>query len=192
MQRLLATCVAVVCVAVVIASPAFAQTEPATLGFNISPSSGPPGTRVQFGGDVPVDGPDFSTYSQPQFAYGLEALDVPTNPSGCNLVVDIGEVNKTVTSGSHITGSFVVGQQGGCFMSATDVGPQPARPGTYAVLLGCHGCAPAGTFTITPAVLPRTGSNNGPLAAVGIGLTIIGLALVTIALRRERTVRTNP
>ena len=165
---------------------AFSQSEPATLGFTLSPSSGPPGTRVQFEGDVPVDSADFSTYQDPQFAYGLDALDVATNPPGCNLIVEIEQVSKTVTATGHITGSFVVGHQGGCFMSDTDRGPQPARPGVYEVLLGCHGCTAAGTFTITSASLARTGVHVHPPAIIGALLVVLGLTLETLLRRLKR------
>ena len=188
--RLLA-CVGVLGISVALTAPAYAQSEPATLGFTLSPTSGPPGTRVRFEGNVPVDSPDFSTYQSPQFAHGLDPLDVPTNPSDCNLIVDIQQVNKVVTDDGHITGSFVVGRQGGCFMSDTDLGPQPARPGVYAVLLGCHACTPAGTFTITSPALARTGTGTLPTIVSRTGLIIIGVALVSITRRQNATPRTH-
>jgi hypothetical protein len=158
-----------------------------TRGFSFFPTSGPPGTRVHFDGNVPTDANDFDTYQVPDFAYGLSAIAVPTNPTDCDLIVQLDQVTKTVTPEGHVTGSFTVGREGGCFMSATDAGPQPARPGVYAVLLSCHACTPAGTFTITSAGLARTGRPTLPLAVSGIGLVAIGTMLLALAHRRRAT-----
>ena len=178
--RLLA-CVGVLCAIAANAPAALAEREPETLGFTFSPGSGPPGTRVHFEGDVPLDALDFSTYQMPGSGYGLEALDVPTNPADCNLIVPFRQERNTVTADGHATGSFVIDSKGGCFMSDSDLGPQPARPGVYGVLLSCHACALAGTFTITSPTLARTGTRTVPLAAIGAGLSAIGLFLVALA-----------
>ena len=187
MRWQLRVCLGLSCVALTAAPIAPAQSEPATFGFTLSPTAGPPGTRVRFEGDVPTDSSDFSSYQDPQFAYGLNAIDVPTSPPDCSLVVEMEHVTKTVTDQGHITGSFVVGGQGSCNMSAPDLGPQPARPGVYEVLLGCHACTPAGTFTITSPRLARTGSDAEPLAAAGTGLLGAGLALTVIAHVRRKS-----
>ena len=165
-------------------APAASAQPPQTLGFTFTPASGSPGTRVDFEGDVPIDAPDFDTYQMSDFAYGLSALDVPTNPDTCDLIVGIDNVTKTVTAQGHVSGSFTIGQQGGCFMSASGLDPQPARPGVYAVLLSCHACTPAGTLTITSPGLARTGRSTASLTATGAGLTAIGALLLALGRRR--------
>lgn len=184
MRRRLLGWAGVLCIALAAVPARSAYAAPTTLGFTFSPSSGPPGTRVQFEGDIPPSMSDFSAYQMSGFAYGLEAISVPTNPANCELIVGLQQVDKAVIGKGHVTGSFVVGDTGGCFMSPTNVGSQPARPGVYAVLLSCHACTPAGTFTITSSAFAVTGSASLPLAGTGAGLLVIGLALAGIARRR--------
>jgi hypothetical protein len=167
-------CVGVAGASSLLIPTAVAQTDPDSLGFTVSPSAGPPGTRVHFEGDVPSDAPDFATYQVSDAAYGLQALDVSSNSPDCELIVPLEHVSKTISDDGHVTGSFVIGAQGGCFMDPTDRGPQPAGPGRYEILLTCHACAPIGTFTITAAALPRTGTATWPLLTLGVGLVIVG------------------
>ena len=47
-------------------------------------------------------------YLTPGFAYGLEG-----SSSGCELILPMEDVTKTVTGQGHVSGSFVVGAQGG-------------------------------------------------------------------------------
>ena len=172
-------CVGVVCI-VAAMTPAYAQVEPDTLGFAVTPGSGPPGTVVHFEGDVPTDAVDFDLYQDPNSAYGLLAVDVPNAPEDCNLSVSMLDTHKTMTEGGHVTGSFVVGDDAGCFMSETDHGPLPAYPGEYTIALTCRGCPPIGTFTITAGsnALPRTGRDIAPLITAGIVLVAFGWAFV--------------
>ena len=184
--------VGILCLVATVAPALTAQGAPATLGFTLSPAAGPPGTLVRFSGDVPTNAPDFSSYQVPGFAYGLESLSVPTNPSGCELIVGVQQVSKTVSASGHVTGSFVVGDTGGCFMSPTDLGPQPARPGVYEVLLSCHACTPAGTFTVTSTPIAVTGSETLPVAATGAGFVMCGLLVAEIGRRRRALAARRP
>jgi len=176
-------CIGVVGILATMTSPAGAQVEPDTLGFTVSPSSGPPGTVVHFEGDVPPDADDYDLYQSPDSAYGLLAVDVPSAPDDCALQVGMSDVHKTVSEEGHVTGSFVVGDAGGCFMSETHTDPLPAYPGEYSIALSCHGCIPIGTFTITSAstnALPRTGGDHSFLVGLGVALLAVGLGLAAL------------
>ena len=178
-------CIGVVGASSILMPIAAAQTGPDSLGFTVSPSAGPAGTHVRFEGDVPSDAPDLATYQISDAAYGLQALDVPSNAPDCELIIPLAHVSKTISEDGHVSGSFVVGAQGGCFMDPNDRGPQPARPGRYEILLTCHACTPIGTFTITAAALPRTGaSSTWPLLTLGVGLVIVGTTSAAGSRRR--------
>jgi len=187
MRRRLLVCVGALFIAAMNMPGAQASDEPATLGFTVSPDSGPPGTLVHFEGDVPVDAPDFDVYQQPNSAYGLLGPFDVTLPKGwdCDLVVEMDDVTKTITDEGHVTGSFRVGREGSCFMSPTDLGPQRPLPGVYHIALSCHACPLIGTFHITAAEpLARTGRASTPLAALGVGLVAIGLCCIAISRRQ--------
>ena len=185
MTRRLLVCLGAAFIAAASVPVAHASDEPATLAFMISPATGPPGTRVRFEGDVPLDAPDFSNYQMPDFAYGLDLIeaDVATSPD-CALILPMDDLTKTVTPNGHVTGSFTVGAVGGCFMSPTDLGPQRARPGVYSILLSCHACTPIGTFRVTSEPLAKTGHAMVPLTGVGVGLITLGLSLAWFTRRR--------
>ena len=165
---------------------ASAQGQAPSRGFTLTPSSGAPGTRVQFEGDVPTDAPDLETYRNPEAAYGMQG-----DFADCELILPVLDVSSTVTATGHVSGSFTVGKVGGCFMSATDRGPQQARAGVYTVMLTCHGCTPIGTFTITSPSLVRTGSNSGVLVAASAALVASGALLLVLARRRRSLLWTH-
>jgi hypothetical protein len=181
--RRLMACGALVLIAGVITPAAPAAASPSTLGFQVSPGSGPPGTSVHFAGNVPAGINGFDNYFLPGFAYGLQGA----GPNGCELILPMLDITKNATGGTHLTGSFVVGAEGGCFMSPTNLGPQPAAPGVYLILLSCHACAPIGTFTVTSAAMPLTGGASVPLADAGLGLLGIGLSLLAVSRRFQRS-----
>jgi hypothetical protein len=140
---------------------------------------------VHFEGDVPLDAGDFDNYRLGRLGYGLSLLQ-PDAPlaTDCNLIVAIDDVVATTTDDGHVTGSFVVGGQGGCFMSPTDLGPQQPVAGVYVILLSCHACTPIGTFHISSPQLARTGHPTGPLVGIGVGLVGVGLSLLMLSRRR--------
>jgi len=140
--------------------------------------SGPVGTRVSFAGDVDPSTTDAGYLT---FAYGL----VGDPEDGCELIVPMDDYRATVTTQGHVEGSFVVGSVGGCFMSATDRGPQPARPGTYTIAVPCHACG-IGRFEITgpPRSLARTGVPVAAWFAVGSAFIAMGIACNCAANRR--------
>ena len=169
-----------VCIGVVLivtaTMPGASAAGNGNLGFTVTPAAGPPGTLVHFAGTVPADMPD---YIHNLFGYGLEGNGL----NDCELILPMENTTATVTGGNFVTGSFVVGAVGGCFMSPTDRGPQAAVPGVYLILLSCHACGAIGTFTITSGGLPLTGSASVSLAAGGLGLLGIGLLLAAASRR---------
>jgi hypothetical protein len=183
-ERRLLLCLSAVFVAVTYSPSATAGAEPDTFGFTVFPGEGAPGTLVHYEGDVPVEATDFEPYRMPDFAYGLALVqeDTPTLPE-CSLIIPVKELTKSATDDGHVTGSFVVGSVGGCFMSDTDVGRQRARPGVYAILLSCHACTPIGMFRITSEPLARTGHATAPLAGAGVGLIALGVVFVAASRR---------
>jgi hypothetical protein len=165
------------------ASTASADESTPSLGFTVSPGSGPVGTRVHFEGDV--DPADAAAYRGTDFAYGLEHFFADTDQ--CEMIVRIDDLVAEATDDGHVTGSFVVGPVAGCFMDPNDSGPQAPRPGVYNILLSCHACTPIGTFTITESrELARTGAPALLVAGVGAVLVALGCALIISGRRFNR------
>jgi len=137
----------------------------------LDPASGPVGTPVSFVGDI-----------DPSLVAGVRARAyfalIRLLSADCELIVGVSDGVVEVDDAGHVTGSFVVGGEGGCFQ--TDV-TRRATPGRYDLVLGCHACS-VGTFEITgSSELPNTGRASVPLVFVALGLVSAGSCLIASA-----------